>query len=287
MHISEDLRPQGGLSISELAARTGVPAATLRSWEARYGFPRPQRLAGGHRRYAEDDVALVAEILRHRASGLNLPMAIDRAGARVHDVAPSLFAGLRRRSPELVPQVLRKATLLALSRAIEDECCARAERPVLFASFQRERFYRQSKARWVELARTARVAVVFADFPEPPNDTPPPVELPLPGTAPLLREWAIVCDAPDYPACLSAWELPGQDRADSERRFETLWTVDPGIVRSAARICAELTRASAPYLGSILADALSGTPSPASADARRATGLLSRMIGYLDSSERP
>ena len=31
------------LSISDLAERTGVPQATLRSWEARYGFPAPAR----------------------------------------------------------------------------------------------------------------------------------------------------------------------------------------------------------------------------------------------------
>jgi DNA-binding transcriptional MerR regulator len=30
----------------------GVSPNTLRSWERRYGFPRPQRTAGGHRQYA-------------------------------------------------------------------------------------------------------------------------------------------------------------------------------------------------------------------------------------------
>ena len=45
------------LTISELAERTQVPQATLRSWESRYGFPSPERLPGGHRRYAESDVA--------------------------------------------------------------------------------------------------------------------------------------------------------------------------------------------------------------------------------------
>ncbi len=42
----------GPLTISDLARLTGVPSATLRSWESRHGFPRPTRLAGGHRRYA-------------------------------------------------------------------------------------------------------------------------------------------------------------------------------------------------------------------------------------------
>ena len=34
----------------------------------------------------------------------------------------------------------------------------------------------------------------------------------LPDDAPMRREWAVVCDAPDYPAMLTAWELPGPVR---------------------------------------------------------------------------
>lgn len=60
--------PQDGLSIGELAKRTGVPAPTLRSWEDRCGFPRPRRLAGGHRRYDEGDIALIeAAVVRLRS----------------------------------------------------------------------------------------------------------------------------------------------------------------------------------------------------------------------------
>jgi DNA-binding transcriptional MerR regulator len=36
-----------------------VPAATLRSWEDKYGFPRPHRADGGHRRYDRGDMALI------------------------------------------------------------------------------------------------------------------------------------------------------------------------------------------------------------------------------------
>ena len=42
-----------GLTIREMAARTGVPQGTLRMWETRYGFPVPERLPSGHRRYPE------------------------------------------------------------------------------------------------------------------------------------------------------------------------------------------------------------------------------------------
>lgn len=273
------------LSIRELAEFTGVPQATLRSWEARYGLPRPRRLAGGHRRYTADDVALVEDVLRQRADGLSLPAAMARATARTRTPENSVYAGLRRRRPDLEPRVLRKATLLALTRAIEDECCARAARPLLFVGFQSETYYRQSRIRWAELSRTAESVVVFADFPGPPTANGNLLDVPLPPDAPLRREWFVVCDAADHPACVAGWEQPGTGGiADADRRFETLWTVDPQAVRDAACIAAELAETLAPSHGLSLAHALEGTPPPPSADLRRAASLLNRMVGYLEAS---
>jgi DICT domain-containing protein len=281
---------QDGLSIGELARRTEVPAATLRSWEDRYGFPQPHRLAGGHRRYDQGDIGLIEAVIRLRAAGMSLHAAIGQATSAGQPEL-SVFAGLRRRHPALIPQVLRKVTLLALTRAIEDECCARAERPVLFAAFQRQRFFHQSQRRWNELARTARVVVVFADFGEsaaenrPPRG-PAPVRVPLPADAPARREWTLVCDSPDYPACVTGWEFPGQPQAgDASRRFEVIWSVDPQVVRDAAVICTQLARSAHPGLGPLLDALPSEPPAPASADLRRATGLLIRMTGYLEKAE--
>jgi DICT domain-containing protein len=274
--------PQDGLSIGELARRTGVPAATLRSWEDRYGFPCPQRLGGGHRRYADGDTAVIAQILRLRASGMSLQAAIGQAVASEEETDLSVFAGLRRRHPGLAPTELSKATLLALTHAIEDECYARAEHGVLFAGFQRERFYRSSGERWQELARTARVVVVFADFAESSGPDASPLAVRIPADAPLRREWFLVCAAPDYSAFVSGWEFPGQ-RGDGGRRFEVLWSVDPPVVRDAALICAQLARSLAPELGPALADLEAGPSAPASADLQRAIGLFNRMAHYLDN----
>ena len=58
-----------GLTTTQLAELTGVPAATLRMWEARHGFPAPGRLAGGHRRYGDRDVELVRAVV-----GRQLPL---------------------------------------------------------------------------------------------------------------------------------------------------------------------------------------------------------------------
>jgi MerR family transcriptional regulator, light-induced transcriptional regulator len=275
--------PQGGLSIGELARQTGVPAATLRSWEDRYGFPQPQRLEGGHRRYNQEDTTVIAEILRLRASGMSLQAAVGQATARAAEAELSVFAGLRRRHPGLMPQELSKSTLLAITQAMEDECCARAEHAALFAGFQQERFYRQSAGRWKELARTARVAVVFADFGQSSGPDTSPLTVRIPADAPLRREWFLVCAAPDYPAFISGWEFPGQTGVpDALRRFEVLWSVDPLAIRDAALICAQIAGVLSPGLGRLLGELPDGVPPPGSADLHRAIGLFNRMAGYLD-----
>jgi MerR family transcriptional regulator, light-induced transcriptional regulator len=265
-----------GFGIGELAERTGVPQATLRTWESRYGVPRPRRLPGGHRRYTDRDVSLVADVLRLRDSGLALPAAVAAAGRSAEAEETSVFAGLRRRHPDLIAQTLSKPSLLALSRAIEDECCARAEQATLFAAFQRERFYRASAARWSDLARTARSAVVFADFGRS-DGTASPVQVDLPPSAPLRREWVLVCDSADLPACVAAWELPGQEAVpDTRRRFESVWSVDARVVRDAARICAGLAGEWGDVPGG-------PTPRP-SADLLRAQSLFHRFVEHLDGA---
>ena len=271
------------LAIGELARRTGVPTTTLRSWESRYGFPRAVRQAdGGHRRYEESEVRAVLEVLERRSSGLSLPTAVQRVvdgPAR----SGSVFAELRRRHPALTTQVLTRPTLLAMSRAIEDECFARAAEPLLFGGFQRATFLRGSYDRWRELARTARHAVVFADFDDPaPLEPGKPVEVALPRDAQLNREWLVICDSPDRPALLPAGARPGQDASSAHRRFEALWSVDPVVVRDASRVAAALAdryrpdwRPGAPVLPD-------EDPGAGSADLQRASALFDRMLGYLD-----
>lgn len=48
--------PDAGLSVGEAAARLGVAASTLRTWERRYGLIPSGRSSGGHRRYAAADL---------------------------------------------------------------------------------------------------------------------------------------------------------------------------------------------------------------------------------------
>lgn len=280
-----------GLTIGDLARRTGLTPATLRAWETRHGFPVPTRRASGHRRYDERDVALVKEVLRRRDAGVRLEVAIaDASGLRamLASPTPSVFAELRRRHPHIAPQLLRKSTLLALSWAMEDECCARAQRPTLFAAFQEERFFRQAEPRWRELARTARSAVVFADFQAArENSVGSGVHaVHLPEEAPMRREWSLVCDAPEHVAALAAWELPGQDAVpDEERVFESVWTLDPRAVRDAARVCAQLADVLDPAAAHDWGQ-LEGVAADESDDLRAAASLFHRLVAYVDRRRR-
>ncbi len=274
------------LTIGELARRTGLNAPTLRMWEERHGFPVPQRLPSGHRRYDARNVDLVAQVLRRRDAGVRLETAIAEVSSAAREPTASVFAELRRSQPQLQPQRLRKSTLISLSRALEDEACARAQRPWLFGAFQRERYYRRSESRWTDLARTARgtwvMAELAAETASAHGTDGGPVLVGLPASAAMTREWSVVCLAADLPAALSAWELPGQHGvAERDRIFEAVWTVAPGPVRDAARCCARLVAELGPDTTAVLEDA--GHPvSAGSGDLAQAVTLFNRVLAYVD-----
>jgi len=273
------------LSIGELSRQTGVPTATLRSWEARHGFPVPVRRVTGHRRYDEQQVALVIEVATLRRSGLPVPAAIKQATEGAARPASSFFATLRSADPGLRSSVLGKRALSAVTTAIEDECLAQARRPVLMGAFQRARFYRQSESRWNELNRTSERTVVFADFEHSQDLVAHPREVGLPSDSPVLREWVLVCDAPGFSACVAGWELPSPPgTVDRDRRFETVWTLDPSSVRAATNVGIALLHAADPDHAVGLAASLSGSAGAASPDLQRATALFARIVEYTQDS---
>lgn len=281
------------LAIKDVAERTGIAAGTIRMWEQRYGFPVPERTASGYRRYTEADVDTLRKVLALRHRGLSVPAAISRAqdsgGPSDH---PSIYAAVAAQDPAARPRVLRKASLIALSRAIEHEALALAAAPVVFGAFQEDRFYRQVEPRYRRLAAHADAAAVFADFPrglrEPGGG---PVEIPIAPDDALGNEWAVIIDAPGYAACLLAWEQPegrggddggGGAARDRERRFEAIWTVDPEATRRAALVAARLAGRADAALGERLGELLTDRPLALEEPAPALTALTNRMIAYLD-----
>jgi DNA-binding transcriptional MerR regulator len=69
----------GGIRTHAAAAMLGISSNTLRSWERRYGFPRPVRSPGGHRQYALAEIESLRQTL---AETHNISSAISLARER-------------------------------------------------------------------------------------------------------------------------------------------------------------------------------------------------------------
>ena len=274
-----------GLAIKDVAARTGIAAGTIRMWEQRYGFPVPERTTAGYRVYSEDDVEALRRVLAYRERGLSVPAAVDRArSSELATDRPSLFGVLAAGESPPAAQVLTKRTLIAVSRAIEEETISRAAAPVVIAAFQNERNYRAVEHRYRAMARTADAVLVFADFDRLGGGGDAPVELPLEEHDGLGNEWAVVVDAPGYAACLLGWEQPQpQPVPDAERTFEAMWTLDPRVVRRAAHVAASLARRADPMLGERMERLLAERPLAMEQPAPGLTAVTNRIVGYLDA----
>jgi MerR family transcriptional regulator, light-induced transcriptional regulator len=276
-----------GLAIKDVAERTGIAAGTIRMWEQRYGFPEPERTNAGYRLYGEEDVEALRRVLALRERGLSVPAAVARVrAADTGTDRPSLFGALSGGDQPVSSQLLTKRTLLAISRAIEDETMSRAASPVVFGAFQRESNYRSVEHRYRAMARTADAVVVFADFERLEAREGAIAEVPLEAGDALGNEWAVVIDAPGYSACLLAWERPrpAERVPDRERTFETLWTLDPRMVRRAAEVGASLARRADDALGARIEGLLAERPLAMEHPAPSLTSVTNRIVGYLDAN---
>jgi MerR family transcriptional regulator, light-induced transcriptional regulator len=275
------------LAIKDVAEQTGIAAGTIRMWEQRYGFPEPERTSSGYRVYRPGDVEALRRVQAYRHRGLSIPAAIERARETGEETdRPSIYAAVMSAGVDASPQVLRKSTLVSLSRAIEHETLAHAAAPVLFAAFQREPFYREVEPRYARIAQCADAATVFADFPQVRHPEGAPAEMPIASTDALGNEWAVIVDAPGFAASLLAWEQPGVtqpgDPEDLDRRFEAIWTLDPVATRRAAVVAARLAeRADAAY-GRALLGMLEDRPLALEEPAPALTALTNRIIAYLE-----
>ena len=90
---------------SEVEARTGVPATTLRQWERRYGFPSPSRTAAGYRLYSPFDLACIAFIQARQEEGVSVSRAVQLA--REHLASPAVPDAETPLVSELVQALLR------------------------------------------------------------------------------------------------------------------------------------------------------------------------------------
>jgi MerR HTH family regulatory protein/GAF domain len=75
-----------GLTLKAVSQRTGIPGATVRTWERRYGFIRPVRSASGYRLYREDDISRILTVKRLLSEGVRISDAVTVVGAPVRPV---------------------------------------------------------------------------------------------------------------------------------------------------------------------------------------------------------
>ncbi|MFN8545304.1 MAG: cobalamin-dependent protein [Candidatus Binatia bacterium] len=88
------------LSIGALSRTTGIPVETLRTWEARYGYPVPDRKPSGHRLYPVSTVSRLERIalaLAHGHRAGEVVGATDDALAALLDAVPTAPPAARRR----------------------------------------------------------------------------------------------------------------------------------------------------------------------------------------------
>jgi DNA-binding transcriptional MerR regulator len=81
-----DASTEIGWGVGSVAARLGIAASTLRTWERRYGVGPTRRTAGGHRRYTETDIdrVVLTQMLISRGApprdAARVAHALDAAG---------------------------------------------------------------------------------------------------------------------------------------------------------------------------------------------------------------
>ncbi|MDZ4876295.1 MAG: Adaptive-response sensory-kinase SasA [Chroococcidiopsis cubana SAG 39.79] len=161
----------------------------------------------------------------------------------------SVLSDLLVAVPQLRPQVYFKASLTALSHAMEDQVLAStSDQPLLIASFQRERFYRQEAHRYKRLARqTNQVYVLAAPETDFTNASEYYETIAFDPTESLSQEWHLVAIGQNYSTCLICRErpsivqikpsphLPAVDM-DPTRQFEGIWTSERQISCIAAEL---------------------------------------------------
>jgi len=82
---------EGKYRIQAVAEMTGIPAATLRAWERRYGVPEPRRTESSYRVYSDADVELIRRVRELCEQGMAPSEAAKRVAADLeHPRAPSV-----------------------------------------------------------------------------------------------------------------------------------------------------------------------------------------------------
>ncbi|GDZ92729.1 two-component sensor histidine kinase [Planktothrix agardhii CCAP 1459/11A] len=164
-------------------------------------------------------------------------------------VSTSVLTELVQFLPSLKPQIYFKSSLTALSHAMEDQVLAGTDQPLVIATFQQERFYRQEAHRYRKIAElTPQVYVLVALETEFQNSSDTNETLGFAAQDQLSQEWNLLVLGQYYSTCLVCVEredlvqnsdLPEQLLIDQARPFEGIWTSDRQVCIKVAELLLE------------------------------------------------
>jgi MerR family transcriptional regulator, light-induced transcriptional regulator len=153
------------LKTSEAAAVLNVSPNTLRAWERRFGYPKPQRSPGKHRLYTHGEIAALRDALQE---GLSISSAISRARESVAADTHVLVGALAAFELERADAAMEGALALrSVERSVEEVLL-----PSLDEIGDRHGF---DSAPWVLAARWAGEWLLRAQRLSPPPDRRPAV----------------------------------------------------------------------------------------------------------------
>lgn len=106
------------LKTSEAAALLNVSPNTLRAWERRFGFPKPQRSPGKHRLFTHGEIAALRDALQ---DGLSISSAVSRAREGLAADSNSLVGALISYERERADTAIEAALALrSVERSVEE-----------------------------------------------------------------------------------------------------------------------------------------------------------------------
>lgn len=75
MTTINDLSDETKYSVQRISDLTGLNPVTLRAWERRYGFPKPERDKNRYRLYSDRDLAILRWLINKKTSGVSISSA--------------------------------------------------------------------------------------------------------------------------------------------------------------------------------------------------------------------
>jgi DNA-binding transcriptional MerR regulator len=106
------------LKTSEAASLLNVSPNTLRAWERRFGYPKPQRSAGRHRLYTHGEVSALRDALQQ---GLSISSAVSRAREALSTDTHTLVGALGSFELDRADAAMESALALrSVERSVEE-----------------------------------------------------------------------------------------------------------------------------------------------------------------------